>query len=424
MNRRTFLGTLPLSAAAVSLSGTGTTGAGADSTGTKGAGAEPPPGVEYFTRRRLERLVDTSISLRDIPFEAVAFNFPNYHPSSTQEKFFGKGWTEWELLKRAKPMFEGHLQPKRSLWGDFNEADPAWAEREIETASSYGISAFAIDWYWYNGIQVLHEQLEQGFLKASNRHKLRFAVMWANISWRNQYPPPDSAAGYNDCPVIYEQTYSDADMDRITEYWIEHYFCEPNYWRLDGQPVVQIFDVFGMLKFFGLEKLRATFDRMRNRVARAGQKGLHIQALGFSPGETPLKAAGFDSATSYHSFGGGQQGKTTEYAVKVEGAIRRWKETAVKLDIPFYPDCPVGWDDSPRYTNRSHVVIHRSPDQYELFLEAAKYFVAERQTRPPLIFLSSWNEWSEDHYLLPDTVHGYGYLEAVGRQFARGLEPR
>jgi hypothetical protein len=45
--------------------------------------------------------------------------------------------------------------------------------------------------------------------------------------------------------------------------------------------------------------------------------------------------------------------------------------------------------------------------------------VAEHKTKPPLIFLSSWNEWSEDHCLLPDTVHGYGYLEAVGRQFAR-----
>ena len=65
----------------------------------------------------------------------------------------------------------------------------------------------------------------------------------------------------------------------------------------------------------------------------------------------------------------------------------------------------------------AHVFIHRTPDQYERFLEAAKYFLAEKKTNPAVVFLSSWNEWTEDHYLVPDTVHGYGYLEAVRSQF-------
>ncbi len=419
MDRRSFLGTAPLSAAAlnVSLARQGATKTGG--AGDRALWPALPPGVDYFTRDRMRGLVDTTIPLDGIPFQAVAFNFPNYHPSPNQEKFSGKGWTEWELMRRAKPMFEGHLQPKYPLWGYYNEADPAWAEQEIETAAGYGISAFAVDWYWYMGTQVLHEQLEEGFLRARNRHKMRFAIMWANISWRFQYPPPDSASGYNDCAVLYEQTYSDSDMDRITDYWIEHYFREPNYWRIDDQPVVQIFDVIGILKFFGPERLRAVFDRMRNRAARAGLKGLHLQAaLVYIAGETPLKSLGFDSATHYHTFAGSGANKVNEYAVGVEHSIRRWKETASKLDIPYFPDCPVGWDDSPRYTYHSQVFVHRTPDQYELFLEAAKYFLAERRTRPPIVFLSSWNEWSEDHCLAPDAVHGYGYLEAVRRQFS------
>jgi len=196
-SRRNFLQTVSASVPTLMLVGqVNPAAAEPDSGAAKSEGPDPPPGVNYFSRKKLGSLVDASLSLEGIPFQAVAFNFPNYHPSSTQERFFGKGWTEWELQKRAKPMFAGHLQPKRSLWGDFNEADPAWAEQEIETASRCGISAFAVDWYWYNGIQVLQEQLEQGFLKARNRHKLRFAIMWANISWRNQYPPPDSAAAY------------------------------------------------------------------------------------------------------------------------------------------------------------------------------------------------------------------------------------
>jgi len=418
MDRRNFLEALPLSMSALSLGKTNGFGASPDSGRTDAGDSALPPGVNYFTREKLEKLVNTSVPLHGIPFEAVAFNFPNYHPCPNQEKYSGKGWTEWELMKRAKPMFEGHLQPKYPLWGYYNEADPAWAEQEIEAASSHGISVFAVDWYWYNGTQVLQEQLEQGFLKARNRNQMRFAIMWANISWRFQYPPPDSASGYNDCSVLYEQTYSEADMDRITDYWIEHYFREPNYWQIDGQPVVQIFDVVGILKSFGEEKLRKVLDRMRDRVARAGLKGIHLQAaLVYVPGETPLKSLGFDSATHYHTFGGAGTGKIIDYAVGVEHSIGFWKETASKLDIPYFPDCPAGWDDSPRYTTHSRVFVHRSPDQYELFLEAAKYFLAVRKTQPPIVFLSSWNEWTEDHCLAPDAVYGYSYLKAIRRQF-------
>jgi len=88
-----------------------------------------------------------------------------------------------------------------------------------------------------------------------------------------------------------------------------------------------------------------------------------------------------------------------------------------RCDVPFFPDCPVGWDDSPRFGASAHMVVQRSPDQYELLLQSARRFVGGQT--PPVIYLSSWNEWSEDHSLLPDTVYGYSYLDAVRRTFGR-----
>ena len=79
----------------------------------------------------------------------------------------------------------------------------------------------------------------------------------------------------------------------------------------------------------------------------------------------------------------------------------------------------MGWDNSPRSASNAHVIINRSPDQYEQLLLAAKYFVAGRRTKPPVIFLSAWNEWTEDHCLLPDATYGYAYLAAVRQQFVR-----
>lgn len=425
MNRRRFLGAVPLSALAWNLR----------------SEAKPfpqpapdsssdfpllPPDVGYFTREKLNALVDTSVSLDSIRFQPIVYNFPSWHPSPYMEKLFGKDWTEFVTVRLAHPQFPGHLQPKRPLWGtfypdrpeSFNEANPVWAEREIELAASAGIHAFMIDWYWHMGTQWYHEQLEQGFLKARNCAKLRFAIMWANHNWMNLYPSPQ----YGQSALLNPQTYSEADMDHITDYCLEHYFRESNYWQLGGQPVFAIFNPdgeAGILKFFGVQKLRQILDRMRNRVAKAGLKGLHIQASSnYVASKTPLKEAGFDSATNYHTFAGGAPGKTSLFTSGAESSIRHWKDVITKLDVPYFPDCPVGWDNSPRYGNQAHIVRHRTADQYELFLQAAKFFVAAQHIHPPAIFLSSWNEWTEDHYLLPDEVHGYSYLEAVRRQFS------
>jgi cystathionine beta-lyase/cystathionine gamma-synthase len=64
------------------------------------------------------------------------------------------------------------------------------------------------------------------------------------------------------------------------------------------------------------------------------------------------------------------------------------------------------------------MITQRSPDQFERLMIAAKYFLAESgASAPKIVFLSSWNEWTEDHVLAPDTVYGYSYLEAVRRAF-------
>jgi len=426
MDRRSFLGAIPLSAATLNLSAISKNAELPGAANSSPGWPLVPPGIAYFTREEMQGLVDTSVSLNGISFDVVAYNFPSWHPSPAMEKYFGKGWTEFEAVRHAQTWFEGEIQPKRPLWGmydpsvpgSFNEADPEWAAREIDLASGSGIDVFMIDWYWHMGMQFYQEQLEQGFLKAPNSRKMKFAVMWANHNWPNNYPAPLKGRE----AIIYPQTYSEADMDRVADYLIEHYFTQPNYWRIDDQPVFAIFNIdgdAGILRHFGVQKLRAAFDRMRNRAVKAGLKGLHIQASHvYRAGKTPLKDAGFDSATHYHTFGGGPPGKTTDYADALAKSIRTWKETAPKLDLPYFPDCPVGWDNSPRYGSNAHMVINRTPDQYELQLLAAKYFMAGRGTKPPIIFLSAWNEWTEDHCLLPDLIYGYSFLDAVRRQFA------
>ena len=95
--------------------------------------------------------------------QTAAYYFPNYHLDKRNEEFHGKGWTEWELMKCARPRFEGHRQPRIPLWGYLDEADPQVMEQKINAAADHGIDSFVFDWYWYDG-PYLQRALDEGFL--------------------------------------------------------------------------------------------------------------------------------------------------------------------------------------------------------------------------------------------------------------------
>lgn len=78
-----------------------------------------------------------------------AWYFPNWHPTPLNDRWHGKGWTEWECVKHASPKFEGHVQPKVPLWGYEDESDPKVFEKKIQTAHDYGIDGFIFDFYWF-----------------------------------------------------------------------------------------------------------------------------------------------------------------------------------------------------------------------------------------------------------------------------------
>ena len=91
----------------------------------------------------------------DDEITVACYYFPNYHTRDTTDlrisrKHF-ENWSEWELVKNAKPRFEGHDQPKVPMWGYTDEKDPKVMEQKIRAASTHGIDVFIFDWYTYEG---------------------------------------------------------------------------------------------------------------------------------------------------------------------------------------------------------------------------------------------------------------------------------
>ena len=197
--------------------------------------------------------------------EVAAIYCPLWHRYDHMDAWKGYGWCEWELVKSAPPRFPGHCQPLRPSWGFFDESDPKWSQREIDLAADHGIDVFLFDWYWYSGVRLMEEPLENGFLKAPNRSRLKFALMWANHDWNDVFPYPYNKPLHNWLPA----RHSPADLARVIEYCIDRYFRQPNYWTVEGRLFFSVFrpETF-IAQLGGAAKTKSLLAAIDLRLAR------------------------------------------------------------------------------------------------------------------------------------------------------------
>ncbi|HRY51836.1 MAG TPA: glycoside hydrolase family 99-like domain-containing protein, partial [Candidatus Paceibacterota bacterium] len=304
-------------------------------------------------------------------------------------------------------------------------------------AADHGIDAFIFDWYHYEDGPFLDRTVNEGFLKAKNNGRIKFAFMWANHDWiKNLFPysKGDPQA------VLYPGKVSPAGFDRIADHLLKDYFRHPSYWRIEGKPYFSFYDLGKLLESFGsVPATRAALDAFRAKAVRAGLSGLHLNAVVWGqpilPGEKvpadPAKLVrdlGFDSVTSYvwiHHFGMPQP--QTDYDVVRDGYFRYWDQARILFGVPYYPNVSMGWDPSPRCDQRqtmdnsgypfTSVIVGNTPEKSESALRLTQERLLADPKGPRILNINCWNEWTEGSYLEPDTVHGTKYLEAVRAVF-------
>jgi hypothetical protein len=169
----------------------------------------------------------------------ASYTCPLWHASAHYESIYGPGWSEYVLMRGARPWFPGHHQPRQPLLGELDERDPETWRVYIDLAADHGVDAFIWDWYWYDGRPAMHEALEEGFLRARNRDRVRFAVMWTNHPWMVLFPTarPDGGAPY---PRVRDAPDDEPSIGRSLAYVVSRYMHLPGYWTLDGRPVLVI----------------------------------------------------------------------------------------------------------------------------------------------------------------------------------------
>jgi hypothetical protein len=283
-------------------------------------------------------------------YDIGAFYFGNWHIDPLNEAYHGTNWTEWELVQHALPRFPNHQQPKHPLWGFQMEDMAAVMEQKINAAADHGVDFFIFDWYWHQDTgPFLYRPLEHGFLNATNNHRLKFAVMWANHNWVDIHPMKRRWPSLLQFPGEVDRL----TFDKIVNHTIEVYFKHPSYYRAQGCPFYSIYHLNMFIN--GLGSVQAAEDALnsfRDKAKVAGFPCIHINAVDASLPQSNevLTQLNLNSITSYNWASSLPQGQfpTVSYSYMLNVSINKWNHCHKTYPIPYIPNVSISWDSSPR----------------------------------------------------------------------------
>ena len=348
----------------------------------------------------------------------AAYIYPGWSSCPERDKNFPPGWSEWDLVLKAKPAFKGHMQPRRPLHGPYDDALPETAKWQISLAQKYGIDLFVYGFFWSRGKRVFDKPLDNAFLQSG--FDFPFALMWANRMPRGILPIK-AVRG----PVIHPSRYvytDEQDFLNLIQFVAHHYFTLPNYFKLDNRPLFSIFDSTFFMRQMGINGAATALEKANKYVIELGFEGIHFMALNPAPAFiADYKQAGFDSISHYVFLPEWKGKYLQDYLMLMKKRSNEWQEYQQNSSLPYFPSVSPGWDATPRGVAFGKekprrypwwpVVTGQSPKLFQHFLKKAIRFAD--QSGHKIAFIASMNEWSEGHYLEPDEIFGYEWLKAV-----------
>jgi len=310
------------------------------------------------------------------------------------------------------------------LWGRYDDRDPVAVGRRVAACRDHGIAGLVYGLFWCRGKRVFEDALDHGYLGSAEGQQFPFAVMWANRMPRRVLP-----VRRTDTPVIEADRLVPSDVLDFVELISmigERYFTRDNYIRVGGRAYFSIFDSTFFIKELGHEGVREAVKRARELVASRGLPPLHLAAI--EPNADTIgdvRALGFDSVTNYVLLPEWKGDFLQDYDACMSRRAAQWPQIAAAANLPYHPSVTTGWDASPRGADFgparpdkypwSPVVTGEHPEKFRAALAQAITYARALPVPDDekLVFVASLNEWSEGHYLEPDTRFGMGWFEAI-----------
>ncbi len=360
----------------------------------------------------------------------IAFYLPQFHNIPENDEWWGKGFTEWVNVKKAKPIYDGHSQPRIPLNNNYyNLLDDDVKMWQVNLAKKYGIYGFCYYHYWFNGKLLLEKPMEQ--MLNNKKIDLPFCICWANEPW--------TRAWVGEKKTLIPQEYGKKNE------WKEHFdyllkfFKDQRYICDDNKPLLVIYRpeiipcLKEMLEFWnecarknGFNGINFAYQNIDFDLIKNKDESMFEYNIEFQP-----HYAFYDLNKDKH-----------KYLRKIKRSISQFIEKRTGKNIKFFgggklvsniinydlawntiinrnpesekciPGAFVGWDNTPRHGANGRIYVGDTPEKFEKYMKI-QINRARSIYKKEYLFLYAWNEWAEGGYLEPDERSGYKNLEAI-----------
>ncbi len=353
----------------------------------------------------------------DSALKILAFFLPQYHPIPENDSWWGRGFTEWTNVARARPLFGGHYQPHIPAdLGFYDLRLPEVRQAQADLAREHGIYGFCYYHYWFTGKRVLERPFNE--VLSSGEPDFPFCLCWANENWTRAWDGGDHQ-------LLLSQVYSKEDDVAHIKSLIPA-FRDKRYIKIDGKPVFLIY------RTEKIPDILKTVDIWRKEISDAGFPGLYlIRVEGFVEKILP-QSIGFDASVEFAPDW--RTLKQTRYHHWFYNALSKlglFPEVYMKNWIVDYQDmvnymlskpevdylrfrCATpSFDNSTRRSRNAAIYINSTPEKYGAWLRGIVKRAMKNHENEQIVFINAWNEWGEGNHLEPDQKWGRAYLEAT-----------
>ena len=371
----------------------------------------------------------------------IAFYLPQFHPIPENDKWWGKGFTEWTNVGKAKPLFKGHYQPRVPAdLGYYDLRMPEVREAQADMAREAGIEGFCYWHYWFGNDKMLLELPFKEVLESGNPD-FPFCLGWANHSWTNKTWEVGTKKVKED--FLMQMHYSVEDYIKHFDYVLPA-FKDKRYICVDGKPLFLIF------RPLDIPSVKEFIDLWQQKAKDNGLKGIHF--VGISPsidvdnqktidvlrrkvksqGDVlypKLFDSGFDAVNSRGVFRAELLARSLFNIVK-RYVLRVLFNHFVLAKMPqreinkflydeydklenVYPTLLPNWDRSARSGKKARIYVDSTPKVFKEQLITALDLLKDKNFEHKILFLQSWNEWAEGNYVEPDLKYGRGFLDVI-----------
>ena len=366
----------------------------------------------------------------------IPLYLPQFHTIPENDKWWGKGFTEWTNVKGARPLFEGHNQPRVPLNENYYDlSDVETLKWQCKIAKEHGIYGFCMYHYWFSGKLLLEKPMEM--LLAHPEIDIKYCISWANGEWRDIWKSSNESKSKI---LIYDDFNNEQG-------WVDHFnymlpfFKDPRYMTENNKPILVIYTPYVILK---LNKMLDLWTEMAKDAGFDGLTYIYQSAASYfnSSWDRSRFNYGVEMNPGYVNSYGKKSNSFISTIMKYSINIKRilgiktsllpqkkvkevtkydYDETWQKLlTLKPQPKCNermipcafTDWDNTPRHQERGWVYTGACAEKFKTYFarlveNTKKYYDTD------MIFVFAWNEWAEGGYLEPDTKNGWGYLEAI-----------